>query len=80
MDRHLAMVRATGLRSARAGSVVGAGWLETGEYDRIDMTTDGDGRVFFVSSILFWPGWRTSFRITISLYVGSWIWCGILHL
>lgn len=33
MDHHLAMVRATGLRSARVGSEVGVEWLAIGEYD-----------------------------------------------
>lgn len=35
MDLHLAMERATGLRSARAGSEVGVEWLATGEYDEV---------------------------------------------
>lgn len=48
MDRHLAMVRATGLRSARVGSEVGVGLLATGEYDGI--VTVGH---FFVCSFLF---------------------------
>lgn len=56
MDRHLAMVRATGLRSARVGSEVGVEWLATGECDglmsRLDRP-DEDGRaLFFVCSFL----------------------------
>lgn len=38
MDHHLAMVRATGLRSARVGLEVGVEWLATGECDRDDVT------------------------------------------
>jgi hypothetical protein len=41
VDRHLAMVRATGLRrSARVGSVVGVGLWVTGEYDEISIGVD----------------------------------------
>jgi len=43
VDRLLGMVRATGLRSARVGSVVGVELLATGEYDGVDVTMDGDG-------------------------------------
>lgn len=48
VDRHLAMVRATGLRSARVGSEVGVGLLATGEYDEI--ITVG---LFFVCLFIF---------------------------
>jgi hypothetical protein len=64
VDRLRAMVRGTGLRrSVRVGLVVGVGLLATGEYDGVDIAMDGDGRVFFVSSFLLWPGWRISFFV-----------------
>lgn len=47
MDRHLAMVRATGLRSVRVGSGVGVGLLATGDCDGI--VTVG---LFFVCSFV----------------------------
>jgi hypothetical protein len=41
VDRHLAMVRATGLRrSARVGSVVGVGLWATGELDDFEIGLD----------------------------------------
>lgn len=49
MDHHLAMVRATGLRSAMVGSEVGVEWLATGEYDEEVAVScpDGCGRALF---------------------------------
>lgn len=50
MDHHLAMVRATGLRSAMVGSEVGVGSWATGEYDEMEIAVscpDGRGRALF---------------------------------
>lgn len=83
MDHHLAMVRATGLRSAMVGSEVGVGSWATGEYDEMEIAVscpDGRGRALFRN--VFSSSSLSILRIfvTISLHFGMRIWCGIIHL
>lgn len=85
MDRHLAMVRATGpRRSARVGSVVGVGSWATGEYDWAEIAVicpGKDGQAFFVtSSFFFLSFYLRAFWTICFLHFGSWILCGIIHL
>lgn len=76
MDLHLAMERATGLRSARAGSEVGVEWLATGEYDEIAIAVPSRWRLsglFFVTSffLFFLSFYSESFFDDFFLHFGS---------